>query len=1028
MVEGMHLRQERNSQMNMKRLLTATALLLACNVASAVEVSLETARMAAAGWIVDSCGAAPHADSSAATYRTADGNNAYHVVQFGGGGYVIMSGDDRMEPVLAYCEKGEWGEPRADSPIAALLSADLANRVDAMPEASDVASGKSGGRRLLAAEAQSCEIDQHAARWRALEAKGRAISGARSVRLRSTSPSGGSSPGAATGGLSSLADIRRRPFVTSEWGQGNAPGGFLGFKSYPCFNLYVPGEYPCGCAATAMAQTMRYWKWPTASVAKSQVICRLDGKKYYFEMKGGKYDWEEMPLSWMITTYEAERKAMGKLTYDCAVSVGTSFGSKGSSLSDIGRIADAFKSKFKYAHATYRGFSKNAAIANMDASAPVVLTIYEKAKNGSQDGHAVVLDGYGYDSSGALYFHMNPGWDGSYMLWYNANPPVKLAGSTYVLFDKMVCNVFPKGKNGSLLTGRVTSASGGVSSGVFVSLYDAKGKFLSETKSDSSGIYSFRVAGNRSYSARARGGSKRSPMRKVTVAMAKSGVNLTLQEAIPQRTVTFDATGGIVEGAGKHARSVYEESKVGTLPSATKVGHSFKGWYTSKSGGTKVVDSTRVTKDVVYYARWKVNKYKVLVAKIGKGTVSGVGTKAYKSKVKLAAKAAKGYVFVGWFDGDVQKSRSAKYVFKMPAHAVNLTAKFATTAEDKAGIWLSVGGAGGFGALAEPGNAAFPTITNVCGVAIEPVPVISGGITPTSVSVTGLPRGLKYDAKKKVVAGVPSEAKTFTAKLTVKSRGASRAWTVKWVVVPMPTFAKGVFNGWTAKLGDGEDGGLRMEVSRKVMVGMAGNGAMSAKVGTLSFSRTGWSIDQEGRYVAKMRTVRVVGKGKSAKKYTDVLSLVLDPDVGWAQDQLVGTVGTFNGDVSIAGSADLVPINVDTIVTARRNSFEDSEEAKELAAVVKGVVAFSLKDVEEGDGDAYDLVPGGSAFTVTANANGSVVLAGRIGKEKVTSSATLAASPDGATALFFCDKRLIEVVYTLVDDVVMSISGRMWEN
>ena len=96
--------------------------------------------------------------------------------------------------------------------------------------------------------------------------------------------------------------------------------------------------------------------------------------------------------------------------------------------------------------------------------------------------------------------------------------------------------------------------------------------------------------------------------------------------------------------------------------------------------------------------------------------------------------------------------------------------------------------------------------------------------------------------------------------------------------------------------------------------------------------------------------------------------------------------------------------------------------------MVKGVVAFSLKDVEEGDGDAYDLVPGGSAFTVTANANGSVVLAGRIGKEKVTSSATLAASPDGATALFFCDKRLIEVVYTLVDDVVMSISGRMWEN
>ena len=52
--------------------------------------------------------------------------------------------------------------------------------------------------------------------------------------------------------------------------------------------------------------------------------------------------------------------------------------------------------------------------------------------------------------------------------------------------------------------------------------------------------------------------------------------------------------------------------------------------------------SAKELADWAMEARWKVNKYKVLVAKIGKGAVSGAGTKAYKSKVKLAAKAAKG--------------------------------------------------------------------------------------------------------------------------------------------------------------------------------------------------------------------------------------------------------------------------------------------------------------------------------------------------------------------------------------------------
>lgn len=71
-------------------------------------------------------------------------------------------------------------------------------------------------------------------------------------------------------------------------------------------------------------------------------------------------------------------------------------------------------------------------------------------------------------------------------------------------------------------------------------------------------------------------------------------------------TVTFNANGGSCSTSSK---DVNMGSAVGTLPTATRSGYSFVGWYTSKDGGSAPVTSSTVVSDAVtYYAHWTSNR------------------------------------------------------------------------------------------------------------------------------------------------------------------------------------------------------------------------------------------------------------------------------------------------------------------------------------------------------------------------------------------------------------------------------------
>ena len=120
-------------------------------------------------------------------------------------------------------------------------------------------------------------------------------------------------------------------------------------------------------------------------------------------------------------------------------------------------------------------------------------------------------------------------------------------------------------------------------------------------------------------------------------------------------TVTFNANGGSVSTASK---SVTYGSTYGTLPTPTRTGHTFSGWYTASSGGTKVTSSTTVSSssDHTLYARWAASSYTVTfdanggtVATASKSVTYGV------SYGELPVPTQTDYTFVGWFtEGGVQ--------------------------------------------------------------------------------------------------------------------------------------------------------------------------------------------------------------------------------------------------------------------------------------------------------------------------------------------------------------------------------------
>lgn len=91
-------------------------------------------------------------------------------------------------------------------------------------------------------------------------------------------------------------------------------------------------------------------------------------------------------------------------------------------------------------------------------------------------------------------------------------------------------------------------------------------------------------------------------------------------------TVTMDANGGAMDGNATATRKVEAGKQVGTLPTPTREGYNFLGWYTAATGGTLVEAGTIINADQTVYAQWSLRTKVVLVKAVVGDNINGATT------------------------------------------------------------------------------------------------------------------------------------------------------------------------------------------------------------------------------------------------------------------------------------------------------------------------------------------------------------------------------------------------------------------
>ena len=123
-------------------------------------------------------------------------------------------------------------------------------------------------------------------------------------------------------------------------------------------------------------------------------------------------------------------------------------------------------------------------------------------------------------------------------------------------------------------------------------------------------------------------------------------IYIKLTDAASTATVTFDPN---YQGASTFDQEAIIGQAIGTLPTSTRTGYTFDGWYTDPTDGTKITSSTVINDDIRYYAHWIENI--TITFNPGEGTVSPT-SKTFSPGTaigELPTPERTGYTFGGWY-------------------------------------------------------------------------------------------------------------------------------------------------------------------------------------------------------------------------------------------------------------------------------------------------------------------------------------------------------------------------------------------
>jgi len=130
-----------------------------------------------------------------------------------------------------------------------------------------------------------------------------------------------------------------------------------------------------------------------------------------------------------------------------------------------------------------------------------------------------------------------------------------------------------------------------------------------------------------------------------------ANINLYAQWKANKYNVTFNANGG--SNLSFSEKNVTFDDKYGDLPTVERTGYTFKGWWTTATGGSQIKSDTQVKtpNNHILYAHWEANKYTVTFnGNTGETPNPTSKTVTYDQTYgNLATVSKTGYDLVGWF-------------------------------------------------------------------------------------------------------------------------------------------------------------------------------------------------------------------------------------------------------------------------------------------------------------------------------------------------------------------------------------------
>lgn len=131
-----------------------------------------------------------------------------------------------------------------------------------------------------------------------------------------------------------------------------------------------------------------------------------------------------------------------------------------------------------------------------------------------------------------------------------------------------------------------------------------------------------------------------------------------LETSAKKWKVTFDVVGG----QQIEPLNVVDGKKIDKIPTPTKDGYKFVGWYHNNN---KFDSTQKITKDITLVAKWekiateetdtpKVSKYTVTFDSNGGSSVPKQNIEQNKTASKPSNPTRDGYVFLGWYNGETE--------------------------------------------------------------------------------------------------------------------------------------------------------------------------------------------------------------------------------------------------------------------------------------------------------------------------------------------------------------------------------------